>query len=588
MKTSNLILTSIITALLLGSISYAFYIKANTSERPSPLPSSFLESKGPYFEDTIATPYSVIRSNFPVIFLDPRYEDTLIIDGYENAREYIDYYVHGDTLEVLNANTESNYRISEGKINSEYTLKVTIGAKNLKGLWLFGQGGVTHDARPTGARLDGTNVYSQSTLDKYKLQLDDLHLTIRDNAQLKLFLSVNRVDMDHYYTGRSTNTLSYDSPNSSIFALNSSLNFIGEAQCLSMINPKGAFGINAQYLKLDSLIVKEDGTYNSGGTIYANPSKYLRAELHSNLNITHDGTAQVTDIIETGPGRTINTNKAFNSARNSESQKRTKELVKIAQKTAAQVKDGSLRMLSTSEVITLVRENNGFLGKIGSEPVTKNQEGKILSQIEIKQAAIDSLGSDIFVDANGEIKEIVLRPKNATDERVWKIVQSIRKKEVAIKNQFINCNNIREELAKIGANKENNLDQHLQYIVNVLRKCETPTKASVGEGMNTVYKVFQQAPLQYRIEYLSLIEDAGANGDLQDAQVQQFKKGISLDEAIMKTYYEYPRVADEDNDQKIYERILRLAEKEDRASLGLESLDRLLSRIGIKYEEVVL
>jgi hypothetical protein len=187
MKKSKIYL-SLFLALFIGLYVGTAFINIKNSEAPKLNIQSkmILESRGSFFADTINASFQYIKSDFPAIQLDPRLGDQLIIEGWEEARNYIDSYVKNDTLFVIHK-PSSRYRIPESKVNSEWTLLARIGAKGLQGIHLFGDGNINHQARATGARLDGTPVFSEEILTKYKLQVDKFFISLDDYAKAGAF-----------------------------------------------------------------------------------------------------------------------------------------------------------------------------------------------------------------------------------------------------------------------------------------------------------------------------------------------------------------------------------------------------------------
>ena len=308
MKKSNIILSITFIAILSSSVLFAFRIKNHATPAPPIKLSSFLVGKGEVFSDTILGSFHVLKSNFPALVLDARYADQLIFEGFSNARDYISYQIKNDTLFIIAKNTDTEYEISADKVNTEYTLRAHVGANNLKGLLLFGEGEVRHDATALGVKLDGTMAYKDGHLKRYQLQLDDFEISLRDKSKASIFLNANHINIDFKRHTLSSNTsvLFRSPPNFN------TLSFLGKANKLHVHDPQGSVKNFAGGLELDTLIVHElESTEKINGSISANPRKLIDVKLYHNMDVSHDGLVVKTNVITTGYGRLINTNKAY-------------------------------------------------------------------------------------------------------------------------------------------------------------------------------------------------------------------------------------------------------------------------------------
>ena len=89
-KPSHILIALITCLALIMTVSYAFTLSGQLKESSPFRGHKWLLGSGPYFKDSLIQPYHHLVSDFTLLELEPRLENIVIVEGYENSKKYLD------------------------------------------------------------------------------------------------------------------------------------------------------------------------------------------------------------------------------------------------------------------------------------------------------------------------------------------------------------------------------------------------------------------------------------------------------------------------------------------------------------------
>ncbi len=304
LKKSQIILLIIILGIVLCGIFYSFSISDRLEKSDRRGAGKWLIPKGDYFLDSIKGSYHHLSTDFTLVELNPLSEE-VIIEGYENTKQFLEVTIVNDTLFVNRLLPEADTTLVE--VNQEFPVLVKVGAKHLQSITTRGNGHIGISATAYGSNPDGEIFYKPEDWEKYVLRKNELTLNFFGSGISKFFLEVGTLNLNvqnNIYSkvtrviGQSTNFTS--------FSFGSILN--GKIKKMNLKNPQGIVSINAGGSIIDSLFVHSSSTKNSfvSGQIKVRCEDFIEADLNDRLDVLYSGNPTVKKK-ETGYGRVIKT-----------------------------------------------------------------------------------------------------------------------------------------------------------------------------------------------------------------------------------------------------------------------------------------
>jgi len=311
LKKRNLSSTLLFIAFLsLGGFSiYKGNLIANSlEETPTPGRNVWLIGGGEYFIDTISGSYHHLVTDFTMVELNPKESDRVIVDGYEDAKRYLDIKIEDDTLfisRLLAGNDTSLVRA-----NDDYPILTTVGASELRSITLRDQGTLSIPINPYGSDLDGTLRYKPEDWEKYVFRGNELDLYLKGSGLCEIFTEVKKLNVHILNKSKTVRTItSYVNNSSNPIITTSSgayLSIQGKAERVNVIRPFGGVTVLGKSFQTDTLIVQSDFSKEGfdSGSISMHCTKYLAAHLGYNLDVEYYGDPEVVTSAK-GYGRVI-------------------------------------------------------------------------------------------------------------------------------------------------------------------------------------------------------------------------------------------------------------------------------------------
>ena len=311
-KPSHILLGAIALLALIMTISYAFSISDQLKE-PGPFRGNkWLLGSGPYFKDSLMKPYHHLVSDFTLLELEPRLENLVIVEGYENSKKYLDYSIQNDTLYVSLAKPDSDTTLVAA--NGEYPILVSVGSSQLESITMNGPGRIEIPAKPYGSNPDGEQVYKPEDWERFVTKTNKLDLHLINGGSAKLFVEIDTLNIVIKNPLASAN---FSSSSSSFNGISRTITsgftnqtyLKGNVKKVNILDPIGNVNINGTNLSTDTLIVRSssDKDAEDFGSILAICNNYLEADLKHRLDIRYQGQPKIVKK-ERDYGRVINVN----------------------------------------------------------------------------------------------------------------------------------------------------------------------------------------------------------------------------------------------------------------------------------------
>ncbi len=316
-KPSHILLGAIALLALIMTISYAFTISDQLKE-PGPFRGNkWLLGSGPYFKDSLMKPYHHLVSDFTLLELEPRLENIIIVEGYENSKKYLDYSIQNDTLYVSLAKPDSDTTLVAA--NGEYPILVSVGSSQLESITMNGPGRIEIPAKPYGSNPDGEQVYKPEDWERFVTKTNKLDLHLINGGSAKLFVEIDTLNIVIKNPLASAN---FSSSSSSFNGISRTITsgftnqtyLKGNVKKVNILDPIGNVNINGTNLSTDTLIVRSssDKDAEDFGSILAICNNYLEADLKHRLDIRYQGQPKIVKK-ERDYGRVINVNSMPNN-----------------------------------------------------------------------------------------------------------------------------------------------------------------------------------------------------------------------------------------------------------------------------------
>ncbi len=314
-KPSHILIALISCLALIMTVSYAFTLSDQLRE-PRPFQGNkWLLGSGPYFKDTLVEPFHHLASDFTLLELEPRLENIVIVEGYENSKKYLDLTIRNDTLYVSLTKPDSDTTLVAA--NGDYPILVSVGSSQLESIKMHGPGRIDIPAKPYGSNPDGEQVYKPEDWERFVTRTNKLDLYLINGGSAELFVEVDTLNIISKNWAKasnySTSVSSFNGiTNTTISGATSQTYIKGKVKKVKLLEPLGGVNINGTNLYTDTLIVKSSNKADSEdfGSIIANCNDYLEADLRYLLDVKYLGEPKVVKK-ERDYGRVINFNTAF-------------------------------------------------------------------------------------------------------------------------------------------------------------------------------------------------------------------------------------------------------------------------------------
>ena len=311
-KPSHILIALITCLALIMTVSYAFTLSGQLKESSPFRGHKWLLGSGPYFKDSLIQPYHHLVSDFTLLELEPRLENIVIVEGYENSKKYLDLNIQNDTLYVSLAKPDSDTTLVAA--NGEYPILVSVGSSQLASITMNGPGRIDIPAKPYGSNPDGEQVYKPEDWERFVTRRNNLDLYLMNGGSAKLFVEVDTLNIV------SKNSAQYSNYSTSRSMINGTTRIMtsgvtnetyikGEVKKVKLLEPVGNVNINGTNLYTDTLIVKSSSKADSEdfGSIIVVCNDYLEADLNYMLDVRYLGEPKVVKK-ERDYGRVINFN----------------------------------------------------------------------------------------------------------------------------------------------------------------------------------------------------------------------------------------------------------------------------------------
>ena len=316
-KPSYILLLVIAVLALIMTVSYAFTISDQLKE-PGPFRGNkWLLGSGPYFKDSLVESYQHLVSDFTLLELEPRLENIVIVEGYENSKKYLDLNIQNDTLYVSLAKPNSDTTLVAA--NGEYPILVSVGSSQLKSITMNGPGIIDIPAKPYGSNPGGEEVYKPEDWERFVTRTNKLDLHLNNGGSAELFVEIDTLNIVINNPLKSANYISSSSSFNGIsrtitsgFTRQTYLK--GDVKKVKVLDPVGNININGSNLNTDTLIVRSSANPDTEdfGSIIAICNNYLEADLRHMLDVKYQGQPKIVKK-ERDYGRVINFNNATNN-----------------------------------------------------------------------------------------------------------------------------------------------------------------------------------------------------------------------------------------------------------------------------------
>lgn len=311
-KPSRILLGAMALLALIMTVSYAFTISDQLKEPGPHRGNKWLLGSGPYFKDSLVETYHHLVSDFTLLELEPRLENIVIIEGYENSKKYLDYNIQNDTLYVSLAKPDSDTTLVAA--NGEYPILVSVGSSQLKSITMNGPGRIDIPAKPYGSNPDGEQVYKPEDWERFVTKTSKLDLFLINGGSAELFVEIDTLNI---VINNPLKSVNYSSSSSTFSGISRTITsgftnqtyLKGNVKKVKVLDPIGNVNINGTNLYTDTLIVKSSNNIESEdfGSILLICNDYLEANLKHRLDVRYQGHPRVVKK-ERDYGRVINVN----------------------------------------------------------------------------------------------------------------------------------------------------------------------------------------------------------------------------------------------------------------------------------------
>ena len=252
-----------------------------------------------------------------------------------------------------------------------------------------------------------------------------------------------------------------------------------------------------------------------------------------------------------------------------------------------------LTKMTEDQMVEMFTKGKNFPSE---EVVYKDESGNKISFDSIKriQNVAEEYTTDMYLNKQNEIVEMVLRPATEEDKAFKKrLKEAVKKPEKAVP-VVIDCSRQKEILEEVyvldqGMRNNGNLNtakdlENLSRVISLIEQCGMPPTEEVGpQQMMAIWLVFQHADKQYRKKYFPLLKAAAEKGDLKASHIAMMQDRILMDEGAPQIYGTQVGTDPGTGDYKLYE--LADPERVDsrRAEVGLGPLQEYLGRWNIAF-----
>ncbi len=251
--------------------------------------------------------------------------------------------------------------------------------------------------------------------------------------------------------------------------------------------------------------------------------------------------------------------------------------------------------------ITCKEEKSKFIKLSVDEMIQYAVERKALEPSEVlfrnqfgNEISFDSAGAlyqtdkyfnDLYVDENGLVQEVVLRPKTEADKKTLAQINEALNAGPKLENIEVDCTNLSPLLEEIHASDqgmrtgESDIDptidhQNLEKVVSILENCDR-NMLTFGH-LNTIWLVVQHGAMQYQKKYIPFFKDCAAQGKLRQTSVAMMEDRILMREGEPQIYGTQVVKDMETGKWKVYEIADPESLNERRAAIGFETIEDYL------------
>lgn len=248
-----------------------------------------------------------------------------------------------------------------------------------------------------------------------------------------------------------------------------------------------------------------------------------------------------------------------------------------------------LRKLSDEELIE--RSKKSYPPNLDIR--VSNQRGEIIPSDSINKIPnVEQYTTDVYVNDQDEIVELVIRKANESDYRRREIINANKKKTYdenrGVYEIEVSCENLESQLRIIQKSDQDmrnsyetmNIEQDLENIskvVAILRNCNEVENLS-KESKYSLWLLIQHAPPKFREEFIGKFEGWSNAGILDIKQVLMMKDRMLLDQGKPQLYGTQVFVSPETGASELYEVQDRNNLNQRRKEVGFEPIEDYLAR----------
>ncbi len=255
--------------------------------------------------------------------------------------------------------------------------------------------------------------------------------------------------------------------------------------------------------------------------------------------------------------------------------------------------NGQLTKLSKAEVLQKGKE--GTLSILRAK--FKNQSGQPMTQDERKLFNKGEFGKDYYVDGQGKVKEVRVRPATIEDKFL-----EVRLRELSSKGWKkypiidIDCNDLDRIIAEAGKldQERNNYDRRKAIdstnqvtiisiqvtIISIIEKCGGfPSKSQLSiPRLNTIWLLFQHADPSVRVYYYDAMLEAAKKGDLDMSKIALMQDRIMVGQQAKQIFGSQTASGD------LYPLEDPHNVNKRRKEYGMEPIEEFVKKLGIDFK----
>lgn len=251
-----------------------------------------------------------------------------------------------------------------------------------------------------------------------------------------------------------------------------------------------------------------------------------------------------------------------------------------------------LKKLSHSEIYDRIKAGKPMAGKV----IYKDTLGNIISTDDLYKMNEEEVFGDMYVNADNEVAEIVMRKATAEDKVFIAKIQRAFEEDEPVTLIDIDCSKIQQILEGVyendqktrqgGGMGDTDIDKkNQQIVVSIIENCGFPKSEKHGrKSVEAVFFVIQHAGRSLREKYFLQIEESAERGDLERGQVALMEDRILMDRGEKQKYGSQVQKINGSADWTLYPIEDPQNVNKRRAEVGLGPIEEYLEHFGIDYK----